>query len=374
MTNKILPTLVLSGFLGAGKTTLLTHILQSNAHNLKIALIVNDIGEVNIDASLIKNSVISQTSESLVEMTNGCICCTLREDLLIEIAKIAKTNQFDYLIIESSGISEPLPVAQTFVFEDEFGQSLSQFARLDAMATVVDGQSFWQIYEEGQTLKDKGIELGAEDERTLADLLTDQVEFADIIILNKTDLLNNDQKSQIRSLLQKLNPIAKIIESDHGQVNTSELIDTQLFDMDKAQSSAGWMKELATVHKSESEEYGISSFVYRARKPFQRAKFQKALRTLEGVIRGKGMYWIKEDNDKIFEYSQAGINVSYGNIMGMWWCVAGQEFWPTDQSTIDKIESLYEGKNGDRRQELVFIGKDIDKMEITAMLDKCLVE
>jgi G3E family GTPase len=269
-----LPVLVISGFLGAGKTTLLKHILENN-QSLKIALIVNDIGEINIDAALIKNSSVSQTTETMVEMTNGCICCTLREDLLIEIQKLAKQTKYDYLIIESSGISEPLPVAQTFTFTDENGICLGEFAQLDAMLTVVDAQNFWQTYQEGKNLKDVGQELGVEDERTLADLLTDQVEFADIIVLNKLDLITETEKLETINLLKALNPVAKIIESTQSKINLNEILHTKLFDIDKAQTSAGWMHELANKHKSESLEYGVSSFVYRARKPFEAKKFQK---------------------------------------------------------------------------------------------------
>jgi G3E family GTPase len=372
-TFKRLPVLVISGFLGAGKTTLLKNILQNNI-DLKIALIVNDIGEINIDANLIKNSTMSETKETVVEMTNGCICCTLREDLLIEIQKLAKQNKYDYLIIESSGISEPLPVAQTFTFVDEKGRSLSEFAKLDAMATVVDAQSFWKTYNEGKNLKDVGQELGAEDDRTLADLLTDQIEFADIIILNKLDLVDDNEKQDILDLLVKLNPIAKIIESTNSKVEINSLINTNFFDLDKAQSSAGWMYELANEHKPEKLEYGIDSFVYRARKPFDAKKFQKALTQLEGVIRGKGMYWIQSDNRNILEYSQAGKNISLGNPLGIWWVVAPNDYWPADQESIARIESIFEGEIGDRRQELVFIGKSMNQKEITTKLNNCLVD
>jgi G3E family GTPase len=369
-----LPVLVLSGFLGAGKTTLLKNILESNNHKLKIALIVNDIGEVNIDANLIKGTTVSQTKETMVEMTNGCICCTLREDLLLEVQKLAKSKLYDYLIIESSGISEPLPVAQTFTFVDENGVSLGDHSYIDAMVTLVDGKGFWSVYNEGKTLKDVGQEIGEEDDRTLADLLNDQIEFADIIVISKTDLLSEQEINQIKQLINKLNPNAKVIESSQDKFDLSSILNTNLFDLEKAQSSAGWMHELTNVHKPESEEYGITSFVYRARKPFDKTKFQKTLLTLDGVIRGKGMYWIDQDNEHIFEYSQAGINISYGHPFGVWWCFAGQEFWPEDQETINKIESLYFGTTGDWRQELVFIGKDIDQEEITKKLDSCLVD
>jgi G3E family GTPase len=370
---KKLLVLVISGFLGSGKTTLLKHILENNK-GLKIALIVNDIGEINIDANLIKNSKITETKENMVEMTNGCICCTLREDLLIAIKKLADQNAYDYLVIESSGISEPLPVAQTFTFEDENGMCLGNYANLDAMLTVVDGSSFESIYSEGTTLKDVGQELESEDYRTLANLLTDQVEFADIIVLNKLDLIDDSKKKVLRAILQKLNPNAKIIETIQSKVDLSEILNTNLFDLPKAQNSAGWIYELANAHISESEEYGISSFVYRARKPFDLRKFKKALTQMNGVIRGKGLYWISSDNRNIFEYSQAGVNISVGSPMGIWWAVADKEFWPSDQASIDRVEAMFEGEIGDRRQELVFIGRNMNQDQITQKLNNCLVE
>ena len=267
MDNK-LPVTVLSGFLGAGKTTILSHILN-NREGKKVAVIVNDMSEINIDANMVKSEVsLSHKEEKLIEMSNGCICCTLREDLLLEVNKLAKDDKFDYLVIESTGISEPLPVAETFTFADEDGVSLSDVGTLDTMVTVVDAVNFLKDYDEAKYLKESGESLGEDDERSVADLLVDQVEFADILLISKTDLVEASEVSRLKAILKTLNTHAQIIPISLGKIDIDKVINTNLFDFERAEKAPGWLKEMQGEHVPETEEYGISSFSYVARRPF----------------------------------------------------------------------------------------------------------
>ena len=373
--TKRLPVTVLSGFLGAGKTTVLSHILN-NREDKKVAVIVNDMSEINIDASMIKNDVsLNHSEEKLVEMSNGCICCTLREDLLLEVNKLAKDNKFDYLVIESTGISEPLPVAETFTFADEDGISLSDVAKLDTMVTVVDAVNFLRDYEEAKYLQDTGESLGDDDERSVADLLVDQIEFADVILISKIDLVDSEDIEKLNAILKSLNTHAKIIPIIKGRVNIDDVLNTELFDFEHASQAPGWLKEMRGDHIPETEEYGISSFSYLARRPFYPQKFYEFLHSTEHygkLIRSKGFFWLGSRLEYAGQWSQAGGIARYG-FAGKFWKSVPKEHWPTEKEYLESIEESWAEPFGDMRQELVFIGQGLDKTAMIDALNDCLV-
>lgn len=370
-----LPVTVLSGFLGAGKTTVLSHILN-NRQGKKVAVIVNDMSDINIDSAIVQNDVsLNRSEEKLVEMSNGCICCTLREDLLEEVTKLAQAERFDYLVIESTGISEPLPVAETFTFADEHGVSLSDVADLDTMITVVDAVNFLKDYDEAESLQDTGESLGEEDERSVADLLVDQVEFADVILVSKTDLAAPSDIERLTAILKTLNTHAKIIPIAQGQVDVDEVLSTGLFDFERAQQAPGWLKEMRGEHIPETEEYGIGSFSYLARRPFHPEKFHQLLHDTEKygkLIRSKGYFWLATRPEFAGQWSQAGGIARYG-FAGMFWKAIPKKDWPVDEDYLESIERQWVEPFGDMRQELVFIGQGLDKNRMTQALDDCLL-
>lgn len=372
---KKLPVTVLSGFLGAGKTTVLSHILN-NRQNKKVAVIVNDMSEINIDSAIVQNEVsLNRSEEKLVELSNGCICCTLREDLLEEVNRLAKDGRFDYLVIESTGISEPLPVAETFTFADEQGVSLSDVADLDTMVTVVDAVNFLKDYDEAKSLQETGESLGEEDERSVADLLVDQVEFADIILVSKTDLVKREGIERLTAILKTLNTHAKVIPISQGQVDVNSVLNTGLFNFERAEQAPGWLKEMRGEHVPETEEYGISSFSYQARRPFHPEKFYDFIHNTKGygtLLRSKGYFWLASRPQFVGQWSQAGGMARYG-FAGMFWKSVPKQDWPTDEEYLATIKEKWVEPFGDMRQELVFIGQGLEQENITKALDKCLL-
>ena len=369
-----LPVTVLSGFLGAGKTALLQHVLN-NRDGLRVAVIVNDMSSVNIDAALVRDgdATLHRTEEKLVQMGNGCICCTLREDLLREVADLARAGRFDYLLIESTGISEPMPVAETFSFTDDEGKGLSDLAALDTMVTVVDASAFPRDLGQGDELCERGIGLDEEDDRTVDDLLVEQVEFADVLVINKVDCVEAEDLGALQALLRKLNPDAEQILAEYGRIDPRQILATGRFDFERASSMPGWMSEMRGEESSEQDEYGIRSFVYRARRPFHPQRFHDFIQEdWPGVMRSKGFAWLATRHDLVGLWHQAGGSCALSGA-GTWWATVDRSEWPDEPEILAEIEANTEGSFGDRRQEIVVIGRDVDEADLCRRFDACLL-